>query len=101
IMVDNSAAALERGEQTIARSIARREASGRIDADAAERLRARIETAQNLSALAQCDLIIEAVIEDIEVKREVFEALDAVAKPHALLATNTSYLDIDSLADAT
>ena len=51
--------------------------------------------------LADCDLIIEAVFEQIDVKREVFGKLDRIAKPGAILATNTSYLDIDDIAAAT
>jgi 3-hydroxyacyl-CoA dehydrogenase len=51
--------------------------------------------------LADCDLIIEAVFENLDVKREVFARLDRIAKPGAILATNTSYLDIDDIAAAT
>lgn len=51
--------------------------------------------------LADCDLIIEAVFENLDVKREVFAKLDRIAKPGAILATNTSYLDIDDIAAAT
>ncbi|WP_327754636.1 3-hydroxyacyl-CoA dehydrogenase NAD-binding domain-containing protein [Sphingobium sp. SJ10-10] len=51
--------------------------------------------------LADCDLIIEAVFENLDVKREVFAKLDKIAKPGAILATNTSYLDIDDIAAAT
>ena len=51
--------------------------------------------------LADCDLIIEAVFEQIDVKREVFAKLDRIARPGAILATNTSYLDIDDIAAAT
>jgi 3-hydroxyacyl-CoA dehydrogenase len=51
--------------------------------------------------LADCDLIIEAVFEQIDVKRAVFGKLDAIAKPGGILATNTSYLDIDDIAAAT
>jgi 3-hydroxyacyl-CoA dehydrogenase len=54
-----------------------------------------------MAALAEADVIVEAVFEDMEVKREVFGRLDAVAKPGAVLATNTSYLDVDAIAGAT
>jgi 3-hydroxyacyl-CoA dehydrogenase len=53
------------------------------------------------SALAHADLVIEAVFEDMAVKREVFGRLDTIAKPGAILATNTSYLDVDAIAAAT
>ena len=55
----------------------------------------------DLSALADCDLIIEAVFENMAIKKEVFAKLDKIAKPGAILATNTSYLDVDEIASAT
>lgn len=57
--------------------------------------------ATDYSALSQADLIIEAVFEDMDVKKQVFGKLDAVAKPGAILASNTSYLDLDEIATAT
>ena len=55
----------------------------------------------DLAALADCDLIIEAVFEDMAIKKEIFAKLDAIAKPGAILASNTSYLDIDEIASVT
>ena len=52
----------------------------------------------DFAALADCDLIIEAVYENMDVKKEVFARLDKIAKPGAILASNTSYLDIDEIA---
>src|SRR5438477_8440408 len=52
----------------------------------------------DFSALADCGLIIEAVYEDMEVKKEVFGRLDRIARPGAILASNTSYLDINEIA---
>lgn len=57
-----------------------------------------LETLTNYESLAQADLIIEAVFESMEVKKGVFIKLDAIAKPNAILATNTSYLDVDEIA---
>jgi 3-hydroxyacyl-CoA dehydrogenase len=54
-----------------------------------------------MTALAPCDLIIEAAYETMDVKQSIFGALDAIAKPGAVLATNTSYLDVDSIAAVT
>ncbi|PMZ61447.1 3-hydroxybutyryl-CoA epimerase, partial [Pseudomonas sp. GW247-3R2A] len=51
--------------------------------------------------VADADLVIEAVFEDIEVKRAVFRQLDTLCKPDAILATNTSYLDVEAIADCT
>jgi 3-hydroxyacyl-CoA dehydrogenase len=57
--------------------------------------------ALDLAALADCDLIIEAVFENMAIKKEVFAKLDAIAKPGAILASNTSYLDINEIASVT
>jgi 3-hydroxyacyl-CoA dehydrogenase len=54
-----------------------------------------------LEALADCDLIIEAVFENMDIKKDVFRKLDKIAKPGAILASNTSYLNIDEIASAT
>ena len=59
---------------------------------------ARFETATDFAALADADLVIEAVFEDLEVKKQVFAQLDAVTRPDAILATNTSYLDVNAIA---
>jgi 3-hydroxyacyl-CoA dehydrogenase len=61
---------------------------------------AEVRFSDRISALADCDLLIEAVFEDMEVKRGVMLALGEIAKPAAILATNTSYLDLDTLAVA-
>ena len=52
----------------------------------------------DFAALADCDLIIEAVYENMDVKKEVFARLDKIAKPGAILASNTSYLDLNEIA---
>src|SRR6202034_1813948 len=55
----------------------------------------------DLNALADCDLVIEAVVEEMAIKKDIFARLDAIAKPGAILASNTSYLDIDEIASVT
>jgi 3-hydroxyacyl-CoA dehydrogenase len=67
----------------------------------AEACGARLRSSLDWNELATADLVIEAVFEEIGVKREVFQRIDAVAKPGAVLASNTSYLDLDAIADAT
>ena len=62
---------------------------------------ARIAGTTDLAMVADADIVIEAVFEDFGVKQQVFAALDRVAKPGAVLATNTSYLDVDALARGT
>jgi 3-hydroxyacyl-CoA dehydrogenase len=61
----------------------------------------RIATTTDYAALGDCDLIIEAVFEEMAIKKEVFGKLDKVAKPGAILASNTSYLNVDEIAAAT
>lgn len=74
---------------------------GRIDeATKAERL-GRITGAVEYSALSEADLVIEVAFEDMDVKKQIFGALEKIAKPGAILATNTSYMDIDAIAAAT
>ena len=62
---------------------------------------ARLSPSLDFNALADADLVIEAVFEDMDLKKSVFERLDAIAKPGAILASNTSYLDIDAIASMT
>ena len=74
------------------------ERSGR--AVSANDLLARISVC-DLDAFGACDLVVEAIVEDMHAKQALFEALDAIVRPDALLASNTSYLDIDALAGRT
>ncbi len=76
-------------------------AKGRLDASERDRQLSLLTTSTDYSALANADLIIEAVFEDMSVKREVFQTLDRVAKPSAILASNTSTLDVERIAAAT
>lgn len=99
-VVETSDAAVEAGRARIEATYARMLKSGRITAtEHAARLR-RITLSNDFSALAHADLVIEAVFEDMAVKQDVFRRLGAVAKAGAVLATNTSYLDIDPIAAA-
>jgi len=70
------------------------------DATAKERL-GRLNIVGDLSALSSCDLVIEAIFENLEAKKSVFKELDAAVKPEAILATNTSGLDVNQIAAAT
>jgi 3-hydroxyacyl-CoA dehydrogenase len=76
-------------------------AKGRMSAAAKQRALARFAGSTSYAALAQTDLVIEAVFEDLAVKKAVFAQLDRVCRPGAVLATNTSYLDIEEIAAAT
>ncbi len=100
-MLEMSEEALDRGLGVMEKNWARGIKSGRItEAGVAERM-ARLTRTTSYDDLADCDLIIEAVFETMAVKKEVFGKLDAVAKPGAVLATNTSYLDINEIAAQT
>jgi 3-hydroxyacyl-CoA dehydrogenase len=101
LLVDQDASGLERGLGRIREAYRRSVASGRLAADEADARVARIQGVTSLDALSGCDLVIEAVFEDMAVKTAVFRALDQIVRPDALLATNTSYLDVDALAGVT
>ena len=100
-LVDAAAEALDRGVANIARNYAASVSRGSMAQANADAALARIQTSTAYDDLRDADLIVEAVFEDMEVKRDVFRQLDAVAKPTAILATNTSTLDIDVIAEAT
>jgi 3-hydroxyacyl-CoA dehydrogenase len=100
-LVETNAQALMRGRETIGKTIARSVAAGRIGEAAGETALSCLQTSLEYASLANADLIIEAAFETMAVKREIFGNLDRVAKPRAILASNTSYLDIDQIAAAT
>ena len=97
-LMDADPAALQRGLATIRRNYEATAAKGRLTAADVETRMALITPVSEFSALAEADIIIEAVYEEIAVKQDVFARLDRVAKPGAILASNTSYLDIDAIA---
>lgn len=93
---------LDRGLATISKNLDGAVKRGKLAADKRDQILAsNLSSAVELSALSQADLIIEAVFEEMEVKRSIFTELDKVAKPGAVLASNTSYLDIDEIAAVT
>jgi 3-hydroxyacyl-CoA dehydrogenase len=98
---DATQEALDRGLAAIVRNYASAVKRGRLtEAAVAERM-ASIATVLDDTGIAQADLVLEAVFESMAVKKQVFGAVDAAAKPGAVLATNTSTLDIDEIAQAT
>jgi 3-hydroxybutyryl-CoA dehydrogenase len=101
VLVDVAPAALERGLAAIGKSLDRLAAKGKLGTEAAAEARGRIRSAGSLDELAECDLVVEAVVERFEVKREVLAELDRRLAPHALLATNTSSISITRLAAQT
>lgn len=98
-IVELSQEALDSGLKRIGEAYQAAVRKGVVTAGQAEQRRARIGGSTDYAALGDCDLIIEAAFESMAVKREIFGRLDAVARPGAVLATNTSYLDIEAIAD--
>ncbi len=84
----------------VAKMIARRAEKGAITIDAAKAIAARVTVAENLAQAAACDVVIEAIVEDLDAKRKLFAALDAHAGPTTILATNTSSLSVTAIAAA-
>lgn len=101
ILHDAVPEALARGATTIARNLEGAVARGKMTEAERDAALARLYSAPDPAELAPADLIIEAVYESMPVKRAVLQQLDAIAKPGAILASNTSFLDIDELAAAT
>ena len=100
-LVEMKAEALDRGVATIRKNYDASAAKGRMTAEAVEARMGLLTPVLDYDALAHCDLIIEAVFEEMAIKEAVFARIDAVAKPGAILATNTSYLDVNRIAAAT
>lgn len=101
IMIERDAESIARGRANVEKVYNGLVAKGRMTDAAKAAVMARYTGSTNYADIAQVDLVIEAVFEDIEVKKAVFRELDRVCKPGAVLATNTSYLDIDAIAAAT
>ena len=101
VMRDIEAEYVENGFETISDSLGRQIESGTITESEAEAAEARIEGTTDLEDLADCDVVVEAALEDIDVKRDIFSDLDEVVDDGAVLATNTSTLSITTIAAAT
>lgn len=99
--VERDEARRDRGLATIERSLAKAVEKGKLDEAARDQALGRIHGSLDLRDLADVDLVIEAVTEDLEIKKQVFETLDEVTKPEVILATNTSTLPIAEMAAST
>jgi 3-hydroxybutyryl-CoA dehydrogenase len=91
----------ERARATVERYLTRGVEKGRLSQDERDAALARLTLTTELSGLADCDLVIEAALEELELKREIFAELDHVTRPDAVLATNTSALSVSDIAQAT
>lgn len=100
-IVETKQEALDRGLGVIQKNYQRSADRGRFPQEEVAICMGQYTPTLDFSALADCDLIIEAVFEDMEIKKSVFSQLDKIAKPGAILATNTSALNIDEIAAVT
>jgi 3-hydroxyacyl-CoA dehydrogenase len=100
-IMDSTAEALERGMQRIRDNYATSVRRGSLAEDEMQRRLARIEPVAGYDDIKDCDLVIEAVFEEMDVKKPIFAKLDEVMRPGALLFSNTSALDVDQLAAMT
>jgi 3-hydroxyacyl-CoA dehydrogenase len=101
LLKDVSQDALDRGLETIRRNYAATVRKGRLGLDQIESRLALIRPTLTYDGFAEADIVVEAVFEGMELKKRVFEDLDKVARPDAVLASNTSTLDIDAIASVT
>ena len=100
-IVETRQDALDRGLATVRRNYERSAQRGRFSLEEAEARIARIGGTLRMEDLADCDLVIEAVFEDLGLKKDIFARLDRIVKPGAILASNTSGLDVDEIAAVT
>ena len=98
---DRNSEGLESAIATITRNLERQAARGVIGPDAPAETLARIASGTDLAAFSDCDLIVESVIEDEDVKRELFRELAGIARPEAVFTTNSSTISITRLASTT
>ena len=101
LLLERDVEALERGRKHVCEYYAGRVEAGKLGAAVASERLARLESSIDWERLVDVDMVIEAVFEDMAVKQDVFRHLDGVMRPGAVLATNTSYLDLDAIAGAT
>lgn len=100
ILMERAQDALDRGVGRIAKSFDGQVAKGRLNEAAKAARMAALSPVTEIDSMAGADLVIEAVFEDLDVKRALFADLARVTKPGAILATNTSYIDVNRIAEA-
>ena len=101
VLKEISQEALDRGMSIIRKNYENTVSKGRMTREELESCMALISGALDYKQIADCDLVVEAVFENMALKKEIFAELDKVAKPGAILASNTSTLDIDEIASVT
>ncbi len=101
VILEQKQEALDRGLGVVRANYQRSADNGRFPQDEVGERMGRLTGTLDMAAFSDCDLIIEAVFEDMQLKKRIFADLDRIAKPGAILATNTSALNIDEIASAT
>ena len=99
-IVETASAALDKGLAVVRRNYENTAKKGKLTAEQVEQRMGLLTGSLDMNALAGCDLVIEAVLENMAIKKEIFAKLDAICKPGAVLATNTSALDVNQIASA-
>ncbi|MEC7639642.1 MAG: 3-hydroxyacyl-CoA dehydrogenase NAD-binding domain-containing protein [Candidatus Thermoplasmatota archaeon] len=100
-LVDIKADVIEGGVASIRSSLTRMVSKGRLDQKTSDEALDRIQTSLDLEDLAECDLVVEAIPEVLDLKTSTFNRLDAICKPSAILASNTSSISINTIAEST
>ena len=100
-LVDISTDVIESGVASIRSSLTRMVSKGRLDQKTSDEAMDRIKTSLDLGDLAECDLVVEAIPEVLDLKTSTFNRLDAICKPSAILASNTSSISINTIAEST
>ncbi|MDW6023811.1 3-hydroxyacyl-CoA dehydrogenase [Mesorhizobium sp. BAC0120] len=100
LLVDDAPGKAHAAIEQIASRQRARAAAGKVSAEAVEKLLARMKPVDRLEPLADCDLVVEAIVERLEPKRQLVEALEKIVRPDAIIATNTSSLSVTAIASA-
>ncbi len=100
LLHDNRPGAARDAKESVSGQLARLAEKGRLDRDAVARAKANLVIADSLAALSACPIVIEAVVEDLKAKRELFAALEAIVAEDCLMASNTSSFSITAIAAA-
>lgn len=100
LLWDANSEALQRGFSTIKSSLSRMEEKEKISKEDVEKTLGNIGSADGLGSFADCDLVVEAIIEKLEIKNSIFEELNGIVKDSAILASNTSSISITEMAKA-
>ena len=100
-LVDIKADVIESGVASIRSSLTRMVSKGRLDQKTSDEALDRIQTSLDLEDLAECDLVVEAIPEVLDLKTSTFNRLDEICKPSAILASNTSSISINTIAEST